>query len=147
MNLDRYKFEINKSSTEFTFISEGHLGRIEKAIQYEEIQKGFYNLGFGDVNPITREIDDTIVTNNGDMTKILATVAYSLYVFTSKNPNVWIYVTGSSQSRIRLYRMAINKYIQEIEKDFVIYILLEDGEWYPFKPNTNNSAFLIQRKI
>jgi hypothetical protein len=42
--------------------------------------------------------------------------------------------------------MAINKHIQEIEKDFVVYILLEDGEWYPFEPNTNNSAFLIQRK-
>jgi hypothetical protein len=68
-------------------------------------------------------------------------------LFYRKNPNAWIYVTGSSQSRIRLYRMAINKYIEEINKDFIIYTSLEDGEWYPFESSTNNQKFLIQRKI
>jgi hypothetical protein len=146
MNLDRYEFEISKSAADFLFTSKGDLGIIQKAIRYNKMQDEVYNLGFGDVNPISGEIDDTIVTNNGDMTKILATVAFSIYLFTETIPDAWIYVTGSSESRIRLYRMAINKHIQEIEKDFVIYILLEDGEWYPFEPNTNNSAFLIQRK-
>ena len=147
MNLDRYEFEVNKFSTEFTFISEGRLGRIEKSIQYEVMNGEVYNLGFGDKNPTTGEIDDTIVTNNGDMTKILATVAFSMYIFTNNNPNAWIYVTGSSQSRIRLYRMAINKYIEEINKDFIVYTSLEDEEWYPFEPNTTNQQFLIRRKL
>jgi len=147
MQLDRYEVKINKSYTEFNFISEGNLGKIEKSIKYQEMQEGVYNLGFGDKNPITGEIDDTIVTNNGDMTKILATVAFSMYLFTKNNPNLWIYVTGSSQSRMRLYRMAINKYIEEISKDFAIYISLEDGEWYPFQPNTETQEFLIQRQL
>jgi hypothetical protein len=105
-----------------------------------------YNLGFGDENPLTGQIDDTVVTNNGDMTKILATVAFSVYVFTQNNPNAWIYVTGSSQSRIRLYRMAISKYIEEINEDFIVYTSLDNDEWCIFEPNTINQNFLIKRK-
>ena len=37
MNLDRYNVRTNQSFTEFIFVSEGHLGNITKAIQYEEI--------------------------------------------------------------------------------------------------------------
>lgn len=147
MNLDRYEVQINKSHTEFNFTSEGTLGKIKKSIKYQEMQKGIYNLGFGDKNLITGEIDDTKVTNNGDMAKILATVAFSMYIFTQNNKNIWIYVTGSSQSRMRLYRMAINKYFEEISNDFVIYASLEDGEWYPFQPNIITQEFLIQRQL
>ncbi len=132
MHLDKYKVEISNASTKFDFTSEGHLGRIEKSIQYEEMQKGIYNLGFGNKHPITEEINDTIITNNGDMEKILATVAFSIYIFTEKNPNIWIYVTGSSQSRIRLYRMAINKYQKEINEDFLVYTSTDGNEWYMF---------------
>lgn len=146
MNLDRYKIDIGNSFTKFDFISEGHLGKIEKSIIYDKMQEGVYNLGFGDKHPITGEIDDTIVTNNGDMTKILATVAFSVYIFTEKNPSAWIYVTGSSESRIRLYRMAINKYHKEINKDFSVYTSLDGEDWYPFETNTKNLLLLIKRK-
>ena len=113
MNLDKYSFKINKTSTKFRFTSVGRLGKIEKVVRYEKMEnEEIYNLGFGDRNPKTGEIDDTIVTNNGDIEKILATVAATLYFFTEINPNVYIYVTGSSESCIRLYRMAINKYFQ-----------------------------------
>lgn len=146
MELDRYELEFSKFPFIFSFISEGRLGKIEKAVRYQEVDNNIYNLGFGDKDPITGEIDDTAVTNNGDMTKILAAVAASIYFFTEKNPNAWIYVTGSSQSRIRLYRMAINKHYIEINKDFYVYASLGNGEWYPFEPNTKTQEFLIQRK-
>lgn len=93
MKLDKYKLDINNSFATFDFISEGHLGRIEKSIQYEETQDGVYNLGFGDKHPITGEVNDTIVTNNGDTIKVLATVVLSVYLFTQRNPNAWIYVS------------------------------------------------------
>ncbi len=147
MHLDRYNIEINKAVTEFTFISEGHLGKIKKAVRYEEMQEGIYNLGFGDIHLLTGVLDDTIITNNGDMEKVLATVAYSVYIFTKKTPNAWIYVTGSSQSRIRLYRMAINQHFIEISKDFIIYTSQNDKEWDLFEPTTQHQNFLIQRKI
>ncbi len=42
------------------------------------------------------------------------------------------YATGSTKSRIRLYRMGITKYFDEVNQDFEIYGLLE-GEWEEFK--------------
>ena len=88
MELDKYDVEISNSYATFDFIIEGHLGKIDKVINYTEISEGVYNLGFGDKNLVTGEVDDEIVTNNGDMTKILTTVAYNIYIFTEKNPNV-----------------------------------------------------------
>jgi len=147
MNLDKYQIRIDEDFLFFRFVSDGNLGRINKVIQYDKMSNDVYNLGFGDENPLTGQVDDTVVTNNGDMTKILATVASSIYVFTQRNKNAWVYVTGSSQSRIRLYRMAINKYVNEISEDFVVYASLENGEWYPFESNINTKEFLIRRKI
>ena len=46
--------------------------------------KGYYNLAFGDFNEETTEIDDNIITNNGDGIKVLATVVSTLYAFTGK---------------------------------------------------------------
>ncbi len=64
MNLDKYSFKINKTSTKFRFMSVGRLGKIRKVVRYEKMEnEEIYNLGFGDRNPRTGEIDDTIVTN------------------------------------------------------------------------------------
>ncbi|MGG7034182.1 MAG: DUF6934 family protein [Flavobacterium sp.] len=35
--------------------------------------KGYYNLGFGDLDLETKAINDEIVTNNGDGQKVLVT--------------------------------------------------------------------------
>lgn len=50
-------------------------------------------------------------------------------------------------SRIRLYRMAINKHYAEITQDFNIYTSEEGKNWVAFEPNTENPPILIQRKI
>ena len=116
MNLDRYETVLNDTATVFEFVSEGKIGRINKIIEYSPTNVvPIYNLGFGDKNEITGELDDKIVTDNGDTQKVLATVAASVYVFTNQNPNIWIYATGSSISRNRLYRMGITKFLFEIE--------------------------------
>jgi hypothetical protein len=85
MQLDKYKIRIDEDFLFFRFVSNGNLGRINKVIQYDKMDNNVYNLGFGDENPLTGQVDDTIVTNNGDMTKILATVASSIYVFIQRN--------------------------------------------------------------
>ncbi|MFY7789008.1 MAG: DUF6934 family protein [Thermoflexibacteraceae bacterium] len=45
------------------------------------------NLGFGDKHPITGEIDDLAVTDNGDSEKVLATVAATVYEVTTHYKN------------------------------------------------------------
>jgi hypothetical protein len=73
---ERYVLRIDDNFKTFEFISEGPKGAITKSVQYKEMPTaGVYNLGFGDVNVLTDEINDLIVTNNGDSQKVLATVA------------------------------------------------------------------------
>lgn len=129
----------------FEFLSQGPKGRIPKLIKFSETHlKDFYNLAFGDKDIETGEIDDLTVSNNGDSEKVLATVVSAVYAFTDKNRNAWVYATGSTQSRTRLYKRGISKYYEEAVNDFEIYGLFEN-EWIDFNPNTDFEAFLIKR--
>lgn len=64
----------------------GPKGEITKIVQIREIGiKGVFNLGFGDKLP-SNEIDDTVISNNGDSVKVLATVVATVYAFTERHP-------------------------------------------------------------
>jgi hypothetical protein len=131
----------------FEFASIGPNGYVIKVVRYSEIEvAGYYNLGFGDKNPLTGLLSDIIVTNNGDSQKVLATVAATLYVFTQHYPKATVLAVGSTLARTRLYRMGIANNLEDIEKDFTILGLLED-DWLPFCKGINYEAFLITRKL
>lgn len=67
----------------FEFESVGPNGKISKVVQYSETNlKDLYNLGFGDKDHETGEVNDLNVTNNGDGLIILSTVASTVYAFT-----------------------------------------------------------------
>ena len=130
----------------YEFVSEGPRGQIHKLIKYSETSlKGFYNLAFGDKDLLTGVIDDNVVSNNGDSEKVLTTVVASVYAFTDFEKDAWVYATGSSISRTRLYRMGITRYIDEISKDFLVF-RLRDGEWEAFEKNIEYTAFVVRRK-
>jgi hypothetical protein len=146
MKLPRYELKAEKSLMVFEFVSEGPRGEIPKIIKYSETNlKDLYNLAFGDKNLDTGELDDTIVSNNGDSEKVLATVVSTVYAFCDKHPDSWIFATGSTKARTRLYRMGISKYIDEIKNDFDIYGLREN-EWEKFVKEIEYDAFLVRRK-
>jgi len=145
MNLPRYELKAEKTLLLFEFISEGTKGSIVKIIKFDETTlKDVYNLAFGDKDSETGEIDDTVVSNNGDSEQVLATVVSAVYAFTEKQDDVWVYATGSISTRTRLYQIGINKYLNEVKHDFNIYGL-KDGEWHKFKANENYTAFLVRR--
>jgi hypothetical protein len=146
MNLPRYEVETIHSSRVFEFVSEGVKGKIPKLIKYTETNiKGYYNLAFGDKDQLTGEINDSVITNNGDTEKVLATVVATVYAFTAKHPDCYVFAAGSSATRNRLYRIGITKFLLEIELDFDIFGLVND-EWEPFKKGTHYDAFLVYRK-
>jgi hypothetical protein len=145
-NHDKYQLEADRKLLIFEFTSIGPKGRVKKIVQYSETNlKEFFNLGFGDKDDKTGEINDAVITNNGDSQKVLATVASTVYAFTNKYPNAWIYIQGSTKARTRLYRMGITNNLHEFRKDFNLYGLKED-KWVVFRLNTEYQAFLIQRK-
>ncbi|MFA5971697.1 MAG: hypothetical protein WC780_05035 [Lentimicrobiaceae bacterium] len=146
MKYEKYQLESDRKLLLFEFISVGPKGRIKKIVQYSETNlKGFYNLGFGDKDEKTGEINDLVITNNGDSQQVLATVASTVYAFTDKRPDTWIYARGSNNARTRLYRIGINNNLLEIKKDFEVFGLKDDN-WHEFRKDTEYNAFLIKRK-
>lgn len=70
MQLPRYELKAEKSLMVFEFLSEGPRGQIPKLIKFSETNlKDVYNLAFGDKHPETGDIDDMVVSNNGDSKK------------------------------------------------------------------------------
>lgn len=76
----------------------------------------------------------------------MATVVSAVYAFLDKHPNAFVYATGSTRARTRLYRMGIAKFIEELKKDFYLYGQIEDS-FYEFETGKEYVAFLAQRKI
>jgi len=146
MQLERYELKAEQSLKVFEFTSEGPRGRISKIVPFGETNlKGLFNLAFGDKDPTTGEIDDAVVSNNNDSDKVLAAVAATVYSFTKKYPGVWVYATGSTKARTRLYSMGLTKYLIEILEDFDLYGQ-RLGDWEPFEKGVEYEAFLAQRK-
>ena len=147
MKLDRYELKAGRNLTTFEFLSEGRKGKIIKIIQFQLMNlPNLYNLAFGDKNSETGELDDLIVTDNGDFEKVLATVTAAIYAFADHYPDAWVYATGSTEARTRLYKMGINKYFDIVEADFNIMGEYKN-EWEWYEKGKNYQAFAVQRKF
>ena len=131
----------------FEFTSEGPKGKILKEVQYAKTQTpDLYILGFGDKNHLTGNINDTVVTNNGDSQKVITTVAATVEMFMKQYPHALIYATGSNKVRTRLYRMLISNNLNLIKENFEV-LGLKNDEYYLFEKNTDYDGFLLFRKI
>jgi hypothetical protein len=146
MILDRYELKAGKNLTTFEFLSEGKKGQIVKVIQFEQMNlDNLYNLAFGDKDMETGKLDDEAITDNGDSEKVLATVVSAVYAFADRYPESWIYATGSTAARTRLYRMGINKYFEIVVADFdIMGESKNEWEWYEF--GKDYQAFAVRRK-
>jgi hypothetical protein len=147
MNKPKYLYKTEDKFTIYEFVSEGTKGKIKKMVEYTETAtENVYNLGFGDYDEKTNSINDLSVSNNGDSLKVLATVASTVYAFIEKYPNAYIFATGSTNIRTRLYRMGITNNLSEITKDFKVYGFTENGNWEEFLIGEDYEAFLITKK-
>lgn len=147
MKIEKYSLKSESNFTVFEFISEGPNGLIRKLIQFQKTnQPNLYNLAFGDKNLETGELDDIVISNNGDNEKVLATVVDSLYAFFDKYPYASVYVTGSTSARTRLYRMGINRFYEEMVQDFILYGQV-GNIFYEFEKDKDYTGFLTERKF
>ena len=145
MNEPVYDVKYSASNNQYVFESVGKNGTIIKVVQLVEMHDNVYNLGFGDFNPITGQVNDDVKSENGDMVKVLATVLNIANQFlTENNPMTYVHFKGSDLLRNRLYQIAINQYYDEFSDVFEIYGL--NGRIpEPFKKNTFYEAFLIRK--
>jgi len=151
MKYEKYEpLLISKDALEFKFISDGPKGRIQKIVQFNETDnQDIYNLSFGDMMP-DGMVNDCVKNDNKDRNKILATVAAAVYEFTAHYTDKFVFFTGSSPGRTRLYRMALTANFDELNGDFEIYgVILMKGLYFvkPFIKGVDYFGFLIKRKM
>ena len=145
--MERYELKAEDDLMVFDFVSDGPKGRIVKLVKFSETNlKDLFNLAFGDKDLNTGDLNDLSISNNGDSEKVLATVVSAVYAFTDYYPNSFVFATGSTKARTRLYRMGLTKYLNEVAKDFEIYGL-RNNEWENFEKEIEYEAFLAKRKI
>ena len=71
----------------FGFRSEGVKGSILKIVIFTLVEKGKWNLGFGDLR--NNDIDDEVMTNNQDVVKVIGTVAKITYDFLEESTGMY----------------------------------------------------------
>jgi hypothetical protein len=146
MRLEKYHTEIDSTSTIYEFISESEERSIKKRVIYQQIDdSNIYNLAFGDVDLMTDELDDIVVSNNGDTEKILATVAATIFSFLNKYPHAIIYAKGSTSGRTRLYKIGISNHLEELEQKFMVMGYTTDEKWEIYDKKGFYSAFFIKK--
>ncbi len=115
MNIEKYQLKADSEFLRFEFVSEGKKGIIRKLIEFQKTNKeDVFNLAFGDYDLETEEINDLLVSNNGDTDRVLATVVAAVYTFFSQNHSAFVYATGSTKARTRLYRIGISRFYEQV---------------------------------
>lgn len=149
MNIEGYRILISDTFLDFEFDSDGPKGKVRKVVRYSPQNANgvtYFNLGFGDLNMTTGQIDDLAITNNSDRDKILATVAKTVLEFTMHFPDVLVYARGSTASRTRLYQMGISTHWEDISPLLHVFGYEQERGWESFQKNVNYLAFLVRRK-
>lgn len=145
----KYKYSTSDTFLDFLFESKGPKGCVKKVVSYTlQNDNGipYFNLGFGDLNPLTGKVDDLAITNNEDREKVLATIAATVIEFTRHFPHALVYASGSTPARTRLYQMGIASNWDEIDSILYVYGYEENTGWQLFQKNIRYQAFLVRCK-
>lgn len=143
---EHWPLEVSEENRAYYFLSRGPRGNINMTIQFTPMEiDGIFNLSFGKLNE-NGEMDDAFVNNNGDRDKIIATVIAAVNEFTLHYPRKFVYFSGHSEGRNRLYRGVLSIYLTQWLQDYTVWGAKEDGNFELFKKDKTYLEYLIRRK-
>lgn len=141
MNQSFYNFSVLNQAIRFDFISTGR-NIVSKSVIYTKTDvQGFYSIALLDVYP-DGSTDDTSVTDNGDMEKILLTVFQTFDIFFKNHPDSIVAFEGSTPSRTRLYRIALSHELSNINRLYTVWGVTNLG-YELFKKDQPYIGFLL----
>ncbi len=140
---ESYPLTADENREVFVFDSIGIKGRIAKIIVFDLVAEDVWNLGFGDRN--NDDWDDEIISNNGDLVKVVSTVAQAAFQFSDRWPERRILINPVDEKRKKLYNTIFKRRHPEIEQIFEVTGMTAQGvRWY--KPDIFFHLFLLTRK-
>lgn len=137
---------VSSDAKNYTFLSSGPKGEFKIQAQFLQIENSdVYNLGFGALDA-EGSVNDTIILNNGDRDKILATIAGFVSIFFETYHSTSLFFSGSTPSRTRLYRRAISLNLKELQESFeILGITYAEEAYEDFNPSKDYDAFLVRK--
>jgi hypothetical protein len=143
-----YPYDHN-SAYRYVFTSLGKK-QIRKIVTFEPTSlENVYNIGFGDLLE-NGSFDDKAISNNGDISKVLATVIHIIRKFAVEHRHLKIMFLGSSPVRTILYKRIIKTYYALYSKEFLVSAFIKRAgrfEEVKFDPESEQEylVFFIKR--
>jgi hypothetical protein len=135
-----YECYVSGKKTYFAFQSAGPRGVVIKIIRFTYIKENRWNLGFGDYK--RGQIDSSSITNNGDVVKVMNTVARAIHVFFEEYPDRIIEIRPVDEKRKRLYNQIFSRKWIQIQDKFVVFGL-KNKSAMPYSPFEFYDSFEI----
>lgn len=148
MNQTPYPF--TRNADRYIFVRKGNT-EIVKMVDFTSMENpNIFNLCFGDLT-LDGQIDDFVISNNGDMKRVLATVIYIAADFLIRNPKASLHFTGSTITRTSLYQRILKTYYKQLSAEFAIFASIKSGnrlKQVKFNPDSRvaYTYFLITKK-
>ena len=141
---ESYTYLASPDKTIYLFQSEGKNGQIIKVIAFTPVGKNLWNVGFGDLNE--EQIDDSVVSNNHDIVKLISTVAKAIYEFSDEFPSRRIQIKPVDEKRKRLYNHVFRRNYEVINATFQV-TGINGRKKEPYSPEKLYDNFELKRKF
>ena len=147
MNQPSYDVLTSEDRLHYEFISTGSKGSIRKVVEYTYMsQLNMWNLGFGDFDTTTEVVSDSVISNNGDGKKVMATVVKTLLDFFSQRPREIVIFTGSDERRTIVYKRIIHQHYVDFSDRLLIRGLTVEGIEEAIETSVDYIAFIVRSK-
>jgi hypothetical protein len=139
-----YPVEPHESPFEvYRFFSISETRTVQKVVIFSPIDRPLVvNLALMDVLE-DGSLSDLTVTNNRDISTVLATVSQITAEFLSRYPTFIVMFTGSDKRRTSLYSAILTRRLNEFREHYVIMGEFDEVS-EPFRPNQDYDRFYIQ---
>lgn len=145
MNFPPYSFARSSDGLVYAFESVSDERTIQKYVIFTSIERNCYNLALVDLDEDS-QLNDTVVSNNYDMERVLSTVIQIILTFLNNHSGAEVSFSGSTPERTRLYRVIINKYKSEVDSTILVKGVLTNQDQEVFQPNRPYISFILSVK-
>jgi hypothetical protein len=144
MITESYQYFTFSDQPYYYFESEGKQGKIAKIVMFTRLNNKYWNLGFGDLEGA--QINDSVVSNNHDIVKLISTIAQIAYDFSNKFQLRGLEINPVDEKRKSLYNHIFRRNYEAIYANFHIIGVYEDVE-EDYLPTKNYDLFRLKRKF
>ena len=146
MDEAQYAFSTEPIEVQYNFASISDHRTVQKVVRFSETSlPRIVNLALLDILEDGTE-SDLIVTDNGHLRIVLATVMKTIDDFLRRLPDKIITFRGSDARRNRLYRVIISRELDQLQQRFVVLGGTGEDRFDVFQKNTDYDSFYVLAK-